>query len=298
MKLALFNDFRLGVLKADTVVDVTRAIEDLTNTPQHLISRVIQEFPRLRPQLEEAAAEGKEIPLEQVRVRPPLPQPTKLICAAVNYTEFGRRPPGPMDAFLKSPSAIIGHGDTIILPAECDASIFHHEAELGVVIGKEARNVKRADALDYVFGYTNFMDTSARGFSPLGFISFFLIKSWDTFAPMGPAITTADEIPDPQNLDVKLWNNGELRHDFNTSDMAHPVDELIEFCSRVMTLEPGDLIATGTNHQGIGAIQDGDQLVMKISGLGSLTVNVRDELKRSWPRGIDEAMAKRMRGEK
>ncbi len=165
-----------------------------------------------------------------------------------------------------------------------------------MVIGKRAQNVSREEAMEYVFGYMNFNDVSARGLQPLGFASFFMIKSWDTFAPMGPAIITADEIKDPQNLEVKLWNNGELRQDFNTSDMGNMIPELIRYASWVTTLEPGDVIGTGTNHQGLGAIQHGDILDMEISGLGRLTVKVEDPKRRSWPRGIDKVLADRMRG--
>ena len=125
-----------------------------------------------------------------------------------------------------------------------------------------------------------------------------MIKSSDTFGPMGPCIVTKEEIYDPHDLDVKLWNKGEIRHDFNTSDMSNKIPELIEYCSSITSLEPGDIISTGTNHQGIGAIQDGDQLLMEIKGLGQLNVNVTDTQKRSWPRGIDQDMANAMLGDK
>ena len=118
--------------------------------------------------------------------------------------------------FLKSRNAVIGPGDTIILP-EAEANVFHHEAELGVVIGKEAANVKAEQAFDYVFGYVNFIDVSARG---LGGGNFFWVKSWDTFAPIGPYLVSKDEIADPQDLPIKLWVNNEVRQDLSTSDMA------------------------------------------------------------------------------
>ncbi len=207
--------------------------------------------------------------------------------------EFGaRKEPAPINAFIKSPEAVIGNGDTIVLP-DAQANIFHHEAELGVVIGKEARNVSAADAYSYVFGYVNFIDASARG---LGNGSFFQGKSWDTFAPMGPCLVTADEVGDPQNLAVKLWVNGQLRQDFPTSDMGHKIPRCVEWVSGVTTLEPGDIISTGTNHQGLGAMQDGDLIEMEIQGLERLTVHVNDPLKREWPKGIDQATADRAAG--
>jgi 2-keto-4-pentenoate hydratase/2-oxohepta-3-ene-1,7-dioic acid hydratase in catechol pathway len=136
---------------------------------------------------------------------------------------------------------------------------------------------------------------SARGLRGAVGNSFFLGKCWDTFAPMGPALVTADDIADPQNLQVRLWNNDEPRHDFPTSDMAHPIAELISEYSKITTLEPGDVIATGVNHQQIGAVQDGDIIRMEIKELGpALVIRIRDPLKRKWPRGIDTEMAARV----
>ena len=201
---------------------------------------------------------------------------------AVNYMEYGTRTePPPINAFLKSSNSVIGPGDTVVLPPD-EANIFEHEAELALVIGKTAKNVKAADAYDYIFGYTNIIDVSARG---LGGNSFFWGKSWDTFAPIGPALVTADEVKDPQNLNVRLWVNGVLRQDYPTSDMAHKIPRVVEWASSVATLEPGDIIATGTNHQGLGALQDGDVMEMEIEGLGRLAgIKVTDAKKRSWSR--------------
>jgi 2-keto-4-pentenoate hydratase/2-oxohepta-3-ene-1,7-dioic acid hydratase in catechol pathway len=243
----------------------------------------------------EAAIWGKEgVALDSVRLRAPVPKPSKLICAAVNYLEFGQREPAVLDAFLKSPSAVIGSGDTCELPP-AQASVFHHEPELALVIGKTATKVSQDEALSHVFGYCQFLDMSARGLQGAVGNSFFLGKCWDTFAPMGPALVTADEIADPQNLQVRLWNNDEPRHDFPTSDMAHPVRELIAEFSKITTLEPGDVIATGVNHQQIGAVQDGDRIRMEIEGFGPpLVIRIRDPLQRKWPRGIDTEMAARV----
>jgi 2-keto-4-pentenoate hydratase/2-oxohepta-3-ene-1,7-dioic acid hydratase in catechol pathway len=258
------------------------------------MEEVITGWTELKPKIE-FAIEGKEAePADSVRLRAPVPRPRKLICAAVNYLEFGQREPAVLDAFLKSPTAIIGSGDTCELPP-APATIFHHEPELALVIGKTASKISQDDAMSHVFGYTNFLDMSARGLQGAVGNSFFLGKCWDTFAPMGPALVTADEIDDPQNLKVRLWNNNEPRHDFPTSDMAHKIPELISEFSKVTTLEPGDVIATGVNHQQIGAVQDGDELRMEIEGLGPpLIIYISDPSKREWPRGIDTEMAARV----
>ena len=134
-----------------------------------------------------------------------------------------------------------------------------------------------------VFGYTNFIDGSARGLPPEG-NSFYQMKSRDTFAPIGPYLVTADEVRDPQTLQVRLWTNGVLMQDFNTSDMGHKIGRCIEFVSAIHALEPGDILATGTNHHGQNPFQDGDVVELETEGLGRLRVRVRDDLKRSWAR--------------
>jgi 2-keto-4-pentenoate hydratase/2-oxohepta-3-ene-1,7-dioic acid hydratase in catechol pathway len=134
-----------------------------------------------------------------------------------------------------------------------------------------------------IFGYTNLIDGSARGLSSGG-NSFYQMKSRKTFAPIGPWIVTADEIKDPHNLQIRLWNNGVLKQNFNTSDMAHNIAKSIAFVSSIHPLVPGDILATGTNHRGLHAVQDGDRLDLEVTGLGKLGVFVEDALKRSWPR--------------
>ncbi len=285
MKLLFFDDFRLGVLReratGDEVVDVSSAVESVPHTgPHDLISGVIERFDEYRGALESAAADGVGVPLAGVRIRPPLPRPVTIACMAVNYMEDGtREEPAPINAFLKAPSAIIGDGDTMELP-DVPASVFEGEAELALVIGRRAQGVSAAEAMDYVFGYTNFIDGSARGLQP----GFYQMKSRDTFAPIGPYLVTADEIADPQHLQIQLSNNGVLRQDFNTDDMAHQIARSIEFITSIHTLEPGDILATGTNHRGLNPFQDGDRIELETEGLGRLHINVRDPLQRTWPR--------------
>ena len=250
--------------------------------PQDLLEGLVQRFGEFRPSLEEAASTGDAKPIDQVHFRPPVPRPGKMVCMAGNYLEGGTIPrPYDVDAFLKAPSSVIGSGDTVVLP-DVPATVFHHEAELGVVIGKEMKSVSASNALDHVFGYLNFMDVSARGITPNGNNSFWWQKSWDTFGPIGPWIVTADEIEDTQSLQIRLWNNGDLRHDFNTSDMARSVAEVLEWVSTESTLYPGDIVATGTNHLGLGPMQDGEMVVLEVEGLGRLSVKVRDDYDRTW----------------
>ncbi len=284
MKLMYFNDYRLGVVKGEQVIDVTSSVQNIPHTgPGNLINGVIERWADVRGTLERAANSGKGLPVTQVKIRPPLPKPANIECMAVNYMEDGtRKAPAPINAFHKSPGCIVGHGDTMVLP-DIPSNIFEGEAELGLVIGKHAKNVKAADAMSYIWGYVNFIDGSARGVIPTG-NSFYQMKSRATFAPIGPYVVTADEIRDPQKLQVRLWVNGALKQNFNTSDMAHNIPRCIEWMSAIHDLEPGDILATGTNHRGLSAFQDGDTVDLECEGCGRLTIKVRDDLKRTWAR--------------
>jgi 2-keto-4-pentenoate hydratase/2-oxohepta-3-ene-1,7-dioic acid hydratase in catechol pathway len=284
MKLLFFDDYKLGVLKGDAVVDVSAVVADVPNLgPGDLLRGVIERWGDLRSKLEQAAAQGQGKPVSQVRIRPPVPKPYTIACMAVNYMEDGTRSePAPINAFLKAPNAIIGDGDTMVLP-DVPSPIFEGEAEIALVFGKRASNVKASEALDYVFGYMNFIDGSARGLPPAG-NTFYQMKSRDTFAPIGPYLVTADEAGDVTNLQVRLWNNGELKQNYNTSDMAHKIPRCIEWVTSIHAVEPGDVLALGTNHRGLHAFQDGDKIELEVEGLGRLHVNIRDDLKRTWGR--------------
>ena len=257
MKLAFFNDFRLGVVKGDGIVDISAEVSDVPHTgPHNLISNLIGDFARYRGRIEAAVARGTATPLSAVTLRPPLPRPGNIICMAVNYMEDGTKTEAaPINAFNKASTAVIGPNDAMVLP-DVGASIFEGEAELALVIGKTATNVKAADAMDHVFGYTCFIDGSARGVP-----AFYQMKSRETFA-----------------------NNGEVKQNFNTDDMAHKIARCIEWVSSVHTLLPGDILATGTNHRGLHAFQDGDRIALTVEQVGTLSITVRDDLKRSWGR--------------
>jgi 2-keto-4-pentenoate hydratase/2-oxohepta-3-ene-1,7-dioic acid hydratase in catechol pathway len=209
------------------------------------------------------------VPLAGVRLRPPVPKPGNIVCMAVNYMEDGTLKEKPqINAFHKAATAVIGDGDTMVLP-DVPAGIFEGEAELALVIGKRASHVSQADAMKHIFGYTCFIDGSARGLPPPGNV-FFQMKSRDTFAPIGPCLVTADEIADPQNLNITLSNNGQVMQKFNTNDMAHSIPRCIEWLSSIHTLEPGDIVATGTNHRGLNPFMDGDKISLTIEKVGTL----------------------------
>jgi 2-keto-4-pentenoate hydratase/2-oxohepta-3-ene-1,7-dioic acid hydratase in catechol pathway len=297
MKLAYFNDFTLGVVTGERIVDVTSVVSDIPRVgPHDLISSLIERFANYRPRLEQAAAVSEGVPLAAVRLRPPLPKPGKILCMAGNYLENGTLAEArPINAFLKSTRAAIGDGDTIVLP-DAPATVFHHEGEAGLVFGKRASHVKAAEAYDHVFGYMNFIDASARGLGPEGADGFFMGKSWHSFAPIGPFLVTADEIADPQDLHLRLWVDGDLRQDYSTSDMGHNIPETIEWATSIATFNPGDVLSLGTNHQGLGPLQQGSRVEMEIEGLGRLHVSVTDRLAREWPKGVDRTIADRVAG--
>ena len=284
MKLAFFDDFKLGVVKGDNVVDVSSVVSGVPHTsPQDLINRVIEGFDGHRAAIEALVAAESGVPVSSVKLCPPLPKPYTIVCMAVNYMEDGTRSePAPINAFLKSPHCIVGPGDTVVLP-DIPATIFEFEAEMAFVVGKRAVNVKAEDAYGYIFGYLNFIDGSARGVLPPG-NTFYQMKSRATFAPTGPYVVTADEFTDPLNRQVVLKVNGEVKQNYNTSDMAHQIPRIMEWVSSIHPLEPGDIVATGTNHRGLSALMDGDVLDLEVEGLGNLSINFRDDLKRTWAR--------------
>jgi len=295
MRIVMFDEDRIGIVGNDeTVVDITDLLEQFEPLgPEDLLPDLITHFDDLRGELERRAAAGGGLPLAEARLRSPLTRPSKIICLMGNYREGTDRPLQILDLFFKSPEMITGPGDTVILPPH-QANIFHHEGEIAVVIGREAKDLSPAEAMDAVFGYVAYNDISARGLGRSG-INSFLGKSFDTFAAFGPWIVTKDEIPDPQVLSITVDVNGERRQDYSTSDMERPVPELLTYISSVTTLHPGDVICCGTNHQGLGAVQDGDEVVTSVSGIGSFTLHVQDEHERAWQRGIDREAGERVK---
>jgi 2-keto-4-pentenoate hydratase/2-oxohepta-3-ene-1,7-dioic acid hydratase in catechol pathway len=280
MKFVHFDDFRLGVLAGageDQVVDIT----DLVDAPGGAGARLtalVARWGELESAVRAAVSEREGVPLAGVRLRASVPKPGQLVCAAVNYLEPAHPEPGPFNAFLKSPNSIIGSGDTVELP-DTPATVFHFEPELALVIGKAASHLKPEEAMDYIFGYTPFIDVSARGL-PGGF---FLGKSWHTFAPLGPALVTADEVPEPNNINVEFAVSGTVRQTYSTSSMARHIPELLAEITKVIALEPGDVVATGVHHLALSPIQGGDRVRVTVQGLGpALEVDVHDANGRTW----------------
>ncbi len=294
MRLVLFqqgrsSEVRPGLLQERGVIDIGAAVPP-RHTPQLTMQGIIDDFERLRPAIETLARSREPAALDSVRLLPPLPRPGKILACIANYWEHAQREARPLNMFLKNPDAVIGPGDTIELPAFTEPWAFMHEAELALVIRGPAKRIKREDWRRAVFGYTCMIDVSARGEGrytwPKGPPASWLGKSFDTFAPLGPCITTADEIPEPNDLIVRFWNDGELRHHYNTDDMEHRVPELVEFASTVMTLYSGDIISCGTNHEGLGTLQDGETVEIEIQQIGRMRLTVSDPLKRKWERGV------------
>ena len=289
MKIVRHDDDKIGLLSGEHVVDVSRLVPRAA-TPQLTLEGLIDNFPSLKGALERELERGRRVPLADVRLRAPVPHPGKIVCMGGNFGEFvGRK--GVLWGFLKSPEAILDPGGTVVLSSE-DANIFHHEAELVAVIGRTACRVGTEGALANIFGYTCGCDVSGR-FPPDSRQQFG--KSFDTFAPIGPWIVTADEVPDPHRLHVRMWVDGQARHDYPMSDIAHSVEESLAWMSSMVTLKPGDLFFLGTNHQGIGPLQDGEHAVIEIEGIGRLEFRVSDPLKRRWPKAIDEVSARDLR---
>jgi 2,4-diketo-3-deoxy-L-fuconate hydrolase len=228
---------------------------------------------------------GEAVALGEVRLHAPISRPEKIVAIGLNYedhaAETGAEIPEKPVVFTKYPNTIVGLGEPIRIPPIAEQ--IDYEAELAVVIGRTARNVPESEALDYVFGYANANDVSARDlqFSEGG--QWTRSKSLDTFMPLGPFIVTRDEVPDPQSLSIRAILNGEVVQDGTTSKMIFSVAELVAFLSTGMTLVPGDVIITGTP-PGVGMARDpqlwmkpGDEVTIEIEGLGTLTNPVEAE---------------------
>jgi 2-keto-4-pentenoate hydratase/2-oxohepta-3-ene-1,7-dioic acid hydratase in catechol pathway len=266
MQILRFNDDRVGV-RIDVVVDISELVShrDIRG-PSGVMDELIGNFASYRPGIDKALASEAGVPLANVKLLPPHPRPSRVLAAFVNYLDRPDRTVDslPMEFFHKAPE-LVGPEGTILLPNIEAIVEFHAEAELAFVIGKHGKNVPAAQAMDHVFGYVPFFDVSARGMTRR---SQFLPKGQDTFAPAGPWITTKDEVRDPHDLTVKSWVNGEPRQDYNTKHMAHKIPAQIAWVSRFIQLQPGDIIATGTYHVGLGPVNVGDTIEIEISGCG------------------------------
>jgi 2-keto-4-pentenoate hydratase/2-oxohepta-3-ene-1,7-dioic acid hydratase in catechol pathway len=222
--------------------------------------------------------------LASVRLKAPIPRPPKIICVGLNYRdhaiESGMDIPDVPTIFTKFPTAVIGSGDNIVLPRASTKP--DYEAEFAFVIGKGGRHIPEDRWREHVFGYMNLNDVSARDFQ-LATSQWIMGKTFDTFAPMGPYLVTADEIADPHALDISLTINGETLQSSNTSHLIFKIPDLISHLSAVFTLEPGDVVSTGTT-AGVGFarkpprfLRPGDEVVVRVEGLGELRNSVIEE---------------------
>ncbi len=276
----------LGVVLADAVVPASALGEEVAASMGELLSG----WPDTSATLEAAVAAISQRPprvltFEQIELLAPVPRPGKIVAAGVNYqahaSEGGRDAPEQPVLFAKLTTSVVGHGAEIRWSPSLTQAV-DYEAELAVVIGRTARRVAVGEALEYVAGYTCLNDVSARDlqFADRQFVRG---KSLDTFCPMGPWLVTADEVGDPQNLRVRCIVNGETLQDASTAEMVFGVAQLVSFCSQAFTLEPGDVISTGTP-SGVGwyreprrLLKDGDEVAIDIERIGRLVNTCREE---------------------
>jgi 2-keto-4-pentenoate hydratase/2-oxohepta-3-ene-1,7-dioic acid hydratase in catechol pathway len=276
MRLVTFEQegrFRPGVIQSDsTVVDLSplgypNLLELIAGGPE--AEGKVRDFVN-RPA-------SPRLPLASVRLRAPIPTPRKLICVGLNYRdhaeETGSEIPNVPTIFNKFATAVIGPGDEIVLPKVSNAP--DYEAEFAFVIGKGGRRIAADSWKNHVFGYTIVNDVSARDYQRAT-TQWLMGKTFDTFAPVGPWIVTADEIKDPHALDISMTINGEVLQSSNTSNLIFKIPDLISYLSSVFTLEPGDIVSTGTP-AGVGVarkpqrfLRAGDECVVKIAGIGEL----------------------------
>jgi 2-keto-4-pentenoate hydratase/2-oxohepta-3-ene-1,7-dioic acid hydratase in catechol pathway len=288
MKFCRFGDGRLGLVEGDIVRDVTAALDVLPPHtypfPQHDV--FIANLDAVAGRARELARNAPSIPIDRVALLSPVANPGKIIAAPVNYQKHldevrdnpqlhGSNPGHTFTIhsaglFLKATSSLVGAGQGIVV--RCAKRRTDHEVELAVVIGRTASRVSRQDALSYVAGYAIGLDISIRGSEDRSFR-----KSPDSYSVLGPWLVTADEIPNPGALDLQITVNGQIRQQSNTKYMILGVAELIEMASNFYTLQPGDLLFTGTP-DGVSPIEAGDHLVATIEQIGTMTVSTRADV--------------------
>lgn len=282
MRICRFNENRLGAIDGQEVIDVTRALDAIPQSGYPLpsfdplianLDKVVQRIASIRDQ-------SMRLPLADVRLLSPVANPGKVVAAPVNYQNHLNEVLADANLhhdvkinhikkaglFLKASSSVVGASEGVKL-RKLDRRN-DHEVELAVIIGRKADNVTRSEALRYVAGYCVGLDITIRGPEERSFR-----KSPDTYTVLGPWLTTADEVNNPGGLDLKLSVNGEQRQKSNTADLILGVPELIELASSFYTLQPGDIILTGTP-EGVSAIKPGDVILADIEKLGAMKVDV------------------------
>jgi 2-keto-4-pentenoate hydratase/2-oxohepta-3-ene-1,7-dioic acid hydratase in catechol pathway len=273
MKLFRFNGGRIGVTSKNVSYDLTDALGIDVNMwpPVQMVQLIADYDKRMAGILEHPKTRKIDLPATQLQV--PIEWPNKLLAYPANYrlhqVEMNSKNQANVNGFfMKANTSLSGPNDPIVLPNLPGREI-HHECEVGIVIGKKGRNITREKAFEHIFGYACLIDAVIRGNEER-----VMRKSWDSFCPFGPWITTADEVPNPESLQAKLWVNGELRQNANTRDLILDIPGMIELASRVATLLPGDIIASGTP-EGVGPMKPGDKVRIAIEHLGEMNLDVK-----------------------
>jgi 2-keto-4-pentenoate hydratase/2-oxohepta-3-ene-1,7-dioic acid hydratase in catechol pathway len=279
MKIANFNQGRIGIVEDTAIADISDVIGyDPIAWPPTGMLRFIAAFNHIKPRILEKLQTAERIPFAEAQLNCPVAWPNKVIAYPANYhahideMKTGTGLISKFDAsgqgfFLKANSSLSGPSDPIVLPDLPDREI-HHECELAIIIGKGGRSISRERALEHVFGYSCLIDVVVRGKEER-----VMRKSFDSFCPMGPYLTTADEVPRYDDINLELSVNGDLRQKANTRNLIVGVPEMIAMASSVMTLYPGDIIASGTP-AGVGPLKAGDEVAIRIAGVGEMTLDI------------------------
>jgi 2-keto-4-pentenoate hydratase/2-oxohepta-3-ene-1,7-dioic acid hydratase in catechol pathway len=283
MRICRFDDDRIGVVEGESVRDVSAVLERLPTVrwPVPPGDLLVAHLDDLRPEMARLAADADPVPLLGVKLKSPVANPGKILAAPVNYQKhlaearadkgihFGGEVKTIADygLFFKAPSSLVGPGEGVVVDRPERRT--DHEIELAVVIGRQGRNITEREALAHVAGYCIGLDMVIRGTEDRSYR-----KSLDTFSVLGPWLVTADELGDPSALDFRLQVNGETRQEANTSDLVWGVAKLIAYASAAYTLQPGDVIMTGTP-EGVGPVEPGDVMACWIERIGSMDVEVR-----------------------
>ena len=275
MRIARFDGGRIGVVQGELIFDVTDACGvDPEEWPPMGMVTTIAAFADLRGAIERAVAAGRGTPLADVRLDTPIPWPHKLLALPANFRAHAAEMSGVQQLgadeagfFMKSAGSISGPADPIVLPHRTGRTI-HHECEMAIVIGTGGRHIPLADAGRHIFGYACLIDVTLRGDEER-----VTRKSYDTFCPIGPWITTADEVGETDDVVLRLWVNGELRQQAPAREMVVGIHQAVANCSAVTTLQPGDIIASGTM-AGVGPLVPGDRVRIEIDRVGGMTLAV------------------------
>ncbi len=286
MRICRFDQNQLGIVEGDEIIDVTPALDAIPpmRYPAPLGDQLVVHFAGVVARATTLKAAAPRVKLAAVKLLSPVGNPTKIVNAPINYVKHiteSNADPGikhgranithisDWGLFLKATSSLVGFGDEVRLLYPDRRN--DHELELAIVIGKQGRNIREADARGHIFGYSLGLDMTTRGKELLSWR-----KSADTYAVLGPWLTTADEIADPNALDLELKVNGETRQKANTRDLVYNVDKLIAWASEKYTLYPGDIILTGTP-EGVGPVVPGDVMHCYIQGVGTGEMRVAKE---------------------